>query len=186
VVKGGDLSAHPRTGRTRLRARRDRPATFRVRPYRLSEERRPQQETFADLLARASHLLAESLSTELKAHRLSAIEGRVLTALGARDGVPLVDLAQRLLVKQPTLTKVIDRLERGQLVHRRMPPEDRRFSLIDLTLRGRQLALRLLASTRDRDSQVAQILGRARLQKCRGMLAAMVDRLKQPSWHRSG
>jgi hypothetical protein len=43
----------------------------------------------------------------------------VLAALAERDGVPLMNLGQKVLLKQPTLTKVIDRMERALLVQRR-------------------------------------------------------------------
>lgn len=142
-----------------------------------------RRETLADLLGRAHHLLEESLCAHLKAHGLSAIEGRVLTVLAERDRVPLGDLAQRLHAKQPTLSKVIDRLERALLVHRRTIPEDRRFALVELTSRGRQLAVPLLANTRDWEMWVAGVLGKAKLQRCYAMLAAVVDRLEEPRWH---
>ena len=144
-----------------------------------------RQENLTELLARANHLLAEGLSAQLKAHGLSATEWRVLAALAERDGVSMIDLGQRLFFKQPTLSKVVDRMEHALLVRRRTSPQDRRLSLVDLTKRGRELAAPLLLSARDRELWVARALGKTDLRKCRALLAAIVDRLKEPSWHRN-
>jgi DNA-binding MarR family transcriptional regulator len=144
---------------------------------------RSRQKNLTELLARANHLLAESFRAQLRAHGLSATEWRVLAALAERDGLSMGDLAQMVLFRQPTLSKAIDRMERALLVERRMLPEDRRQSLVDLTERGRQLAAPLLASARDREIWVARVLGQAGLQKCTVMLEAIIDGLEEPSWH---
>jgi DNA-binding MarR family transcriptional regulator len=146
---------------------------------------RSRQENLTELLARANHLLAEGFSIHLKAHGLSATEWRVLAALAERDGMPMMNLGQKVLLKQPTLTKVIDRMERALLVRRRLSAEDRRLALVDLCERGRQLAAPLLVSARDRELWVAGTLAKTDLRKCRALLAAIVDRLEEPSWHRN-
>jgi DNA-binding MarR family transcriptional regulator len=73
---------------------------------------RSRQENLTELLARANHLLAEDFSAQLKAHGLSATEWRVLAELAERGGMPMMNLGQKVLLKKPTLTKVIDRMER--------------------------------------------------------------------------
>jgi DNA-binding MarR family transcriptional regulator len=146
---------------------------------------RSRQKNLTELLARANHLLAESFRAQLKTHGLSATEWRVLAALAERDGMPMRDLAQTVFFRQPTLSKAIDRMEHALLVERRMPPEDRRQSLIYLTERGRQLTAPLLARARDREIWVARVLGKAGLQRCAAMLESIIDGLEEPSWHRN-
>jgi MarR family transcriptional regulator, organic hydroperoxide resistance regulator len=97
--------------------------------------------------------------------------------------MPIGDLAQTVLFRQPTLSKAIDRMERARLVERRMSAGDRRQSLIYLTERGRHLTAPLLARARDREVWVAGALGKAGLQKCTVMLQAIIERLEEPSWH---
>ena len=152
-------------------------------PQRCPQKMRARQRNLTELLARANHLLAESLRAQLRAQGLSATEWRVLAALAKRDGLPMGDLAQTVLFRQPTLSKVIDRMEGALLIQRRMSTEDRRESLIDLTERGRKLAAPLLASARDREIWVARVLGKAGLEKCTVMLEAIIDGLEEPSWH---
>jgi DNA-binding MarR family transcriptional regulator len=149
----------------------------------LPQQRRAHEERFIDLLARANHVLAEGFHAQVRARGLSVTEWRVLAALAERDGVPMMDLGEQVLFKQPTLTKVIDRMERASLVQRRTPPEDRRRTLVDLTEDGRRLATPLLASARDHEAWVARALGSAGFQKCRAMLVEIVDRLGSPRWN---
>jgi DNA-binding MarR family transcriptional regulator len=144
---------------------------------------RSRQEKLTELLARANHLLAENSRVQLKAHGLSATEWRVLAALAERDGMPIGDLAQTVLFRQPTLSKAIDRMARARLVERRMSEGDRRQSLVYLTERSRHLTAPLLARARDREVWVAGALGKAGLQKCMAMLQAIIQRLEEPSWN---
>jgi DNA-binding MarR family transcriptional regulator len=149
----------------------------------LPQPRRASEERFIDLLARANHVLAEGFHAQVRARGLSVTQWRVLAALAERDGVPMMDLAEQVLFKQPTLTKVIDRMERASLVQRRTPPEDRRRTLVDLTEKGRRLATPLLASARDHEAWVARTLGSAGFQKFRAMVVEIVDRLGSPRWY---
>src|SRR5690242_6824392 len=80
------------------------------------DEVRMGQESLAALIARAHHALTERFHEEVRGHGISETEWRVLAALSEHDGVPMTELAEIVLFKQPTLTKAIDRTERAQLV----------------------------------------------------------------------
>jgi len=54
-------------------------------------------------------------------------------------GLRLTDLSERLLIRPPSVTGVVDRLERGGLVARDNSPTDLRTKRVSLTPRGRQL-----------------------------------------------
>ncbi len=90
--------------------------------------------------------------TERLARRLRAIQRRtvdavgltppqyvVLDALWERDGRPLKDLAAIAHCTRPTVTGLVDALERKRLVTRRPNPDDRRSLLVTLTEEGRAL-----------------------------------------------
>jgi DNA-binding MarR family transcriptional regulator len=57
----------------------------------------------------------------------------------------LTDLSERLLIRPPSVTGVVDRLERAGLVARGDSPTDLRAKQVALTPRGRQLVERVLA-----------------------------------------
>ncbi len=63
----------------------------------------------------------------------------VLIELWRDDGLRGVELAERLGVEPPTVTKMLRRLERCGVVSRRQDPEDARSFLVYLTEEGRSL-----------------------------------------------
>jgi DNA-binding MarR family transcriptional regulator len=65
-----------------------------------------------------------------------------------REGQPalrLTDLSARLLIRPPSVTSVVDRLERAKLVTRGDSATDLRTKQVVLTPRGRELVERVLA-----------------------------------------
>jgi DNA-binding MarR family transcriptional regulator len=75
------------------------------------------------------------------------------------DGQPalrLTDLSERLLIRPPSVTTVVDRLERARLVTRGELATDLRAKQVALTPRGRQLVERVLAV---HASQIAAVMG---------------------------
>ena len=55
----------------------------------------------------------------------------------ASDGLPMNELAGRILASKSGLTRVVDRMEDAGLVRRERVPYDRRVVLVHLTDRGR-------------------------------------------------
>src|SRR5438477_7416537 len=71
-------------------------------------------------------------------------------------GLRLTDLSDRLLIRPPSVTGVVDRLERAGLVERKGSPSDQRSKLVALTATGRQLVRRALAV---HERQIETVLG---------------------------
>jgi DNA-binding MarR family transcriptional regulator len=63
----------------------------------------------------------------------------VMLVLWERDGVPVKDIGERLLLDSGTLTPLLKRLEAAELVKRTRSTEDERQVLIALTPRGQAL-----------------------------------------------
>ena len=100
------------------------------------------------LLARASHSVSSSFHASLKGWDLSVPEWRVLACLAEADGLAVGQLAEMVMMKQPSMTKVLDRMEADGLVRRRGAREDRRRVLIHLTPKGRARVKPVLAAAR--------------------------------------
>ena len=82
-------------------------------------------------------------------HGISLSQWAVLRILNnaqeqGEGGMRLTDLSDRLLVKPPSVTGAIDRLQRMGLVRRQMSDADHRSKRVSLTPQGRQLVERLL------------------------------------------
>jgi DNA-binding MarR family transcriptional regulator len=91
----------------------------------------------AYLLARASFIVSSEFHATLKNWELSVPEWRVLACLMDVEGLSVGELAAMALMKQPGLTKVLDRMERDALVSRAGTSDDRRRVTIHLTAKGR-------------------------------------------------
>ena len=91
----------------------------------------------AYLLARASLIVSNEFHAALKTWDMSVPEWRVLACLTDVEGLSVGELAAMALMKQPRLTKVLDRMERDGLLKRRSAAKDRRRVTLHLTARGR-------------------------------------------------
>jgi DNA-binding MarR family transcriptional regulator len=91
----------------------------------------------AYLLARASFTVSSEFHAALKNWDLSVPEWRVLACLMDVEGLSVGELAAMALMKQPRLTKVLDRMERDGLLKRKGTTDDRRRVTLHLTAKGR-------------------------------------------------
>jgi DNA-binding MarR family transcriptional regulator len=91
-------------------------------------------------LVRTGDLVVSRVAEVLRPFGLSPAGGLVLSMLADTER-PLTagEIRDRLLVKGPTVTGVIDSLARAGLVRRMKHPDDRRRQLVGLTDKGRRL-----------------------------------------------
>lgn len=116
-----------------------------------------------------SDTLGWELALLLKAHRglAAARLARIglhpgqdvfLSALWAQDGLTHSQLAARLRIEQPTVSKMLERLERVGLVRRERDPQDGRVSRVFLTPEGRAVRSEVLACWADLDARMTRRL----------------------------
>jgi len=110
----------------------------------------------AYLLARASFIVSGEFHAKLKSWKLSVPEWRVLACLMDVEGLSVGELAAMALMKQPRLTKVLDRMEDEGLVERRGTAEDRRRTPIHLTPKGRALVKPVLRAAKTHEAELLQ------------------------------
>ena len=93
----------------------------------------------AYLLAQASQRISAEFHQQVKAAGLSVTEWRVLASLEGSAGETIGDLAVLAITKQPTLSKVVQRMETEGLVTRTEVRADRRQTRVVITTKGRHL-----------------------------------------------
>lgn len=91
------------------------------------------------LLARTARSMKRALETRLSEHNITATQYVVLALLGEEDGISLSKLGHRLYFDNPTITGIVDRMERDGLVERRRIADDRRVINIFVTPKGQEL-----------------------------------------------
>jgi DNA-binding MarR family transcriptional regulator len=92
-------------------------------------------------LARAASVMERELAELFRAHGLSEPQYNVLRILrGAGDeGRTCGEIAERMITRDPDVTRLLDRLERAGLARRERSAEDRRVVVTRITAEGRRL-----------------------------------------------
>jgi MarR family transcriptional regulator, organic hydroperoxide resistance regulator len=97
------------------------------------------QDTLGYKLAQLCKAHRNHVDLALRELDLHVGQEMILLQLWREDGVPQSHLVDRLCVEPPTVTKMLQRMEREELVERRPDPDDARVSRVYLTARGRSL-----------------------------------------------
>jgi DNA-binding MarR family transcriptional regulator len=87
-------------------------------------------------LYRVTNKLNARLLTRLRAMRINPSQWRVLSVLKAYGAMSINDIVAATIIAQPTVSRVVVRLERAGKVSRRAAPHDSRVMQISLTPEG--------------------------------------------------
>ncbi len=123
----------------------------------------------ADLVRRAVGTIVEPYGITPQQYNVL----RILRGAGA-DGLPTLDIADRMIEETPGITRLIDRLESKHLVSRERCKEDRRRVWCRITREGRALLRKLDAPIRDADRWALASLNSRQLTQ----LIALLDRAR--------
>jgi DNA-binding MarR family transcriptional regulator len=123
----------------------------------------PEEAAFLDLL-RTTDMLSRGLISVLKAEDLSATQYNVLRILrGAPEGLPCGEIANRMITRDPDVTRLLDRLEKRSLISRCRETKDRRTVMVRITPAGLKLLARLDTPVQDGHRRQLGHLGREQL-----------------------
>ena len=128
------------------------------------------------LLARASALVSGQFHERLRPHGLDVGEWRVLATLSDGDGLLVGELATSVLFQQPTLTKILDRMERDGLVARRREDRDRRKVRVFVTSAGRRKVRGVLVAAKAHESEVLGEYTEDETESLKAVLRTLIDR----------
>lgn len=127
---------------------------------------------FLDLL-RTTDLLARALAPVLKTEELSPTQYNVLRILrGAPEGLPCGEIGNRMITRDPDITRLLDRLEKRGLISRCRENKDRRMVTARITPAGLELLARLDEPVRSAHRKQLGHLGPDRLQALSQLLSA--------------
>ena len=123
----------------------------------------PEETTFLEL-ARTTDLLSRGPGLVLKSEDLSPNKYNVLRILrGTPEGLPCGEIADRMITRDPDVTRLLDRLEKRALISRCRETEDRRMVMARITPDGLKLLARLDGPVVDAHRQQLKHLGKDRL-----------------------
>ena len=132
-------------------------------------------EYLAALLAQASHLISSEFHAVVRAHGFSVSEWRVLASLAGGRAISIGELARVAVLKQPTVTRLLDRIEAKQQVERIEHEGDRRVTLVRITPAGSKTVARLIALARAHERRVLEPFGLPRAEALKATLRRIID-----------
>jgi DNA-binding MarR family transcriptional regulator len=91
------------------------------------------------LIEQVSKKLKQFQRRTMREAGLTPAQYFILSRLWEKDRIPFKDLAAASLTSRPTITGIVDTLEKKGLVTREPNPDDRRSLLVSLTEKGKAL-----------------------------------------------
>ncbi|MGE0313488.1 MAG: MarR family winged helix-turn-helix transcriptional regulator [Lautropia sp.] len=130
------------------------------------------------LLAIASELVSAEFHAIVRRHGFTVLEWRVLATLARDDTLSVGELARIVMAKQPTVTRLLDRMQaRGHLL-RIAHGTDRRVTLVRATALGRRTVAGLIGLAREHERRVLAPLGLEESDALKRSLRTMIDRAR--------
>ena len=141
---------------------------------------RPALHRFVDdylpaLLAQASHLISSEFHKVARAHGFSVSEWRVMATLAGGEAVSIGRLAQVAVMKQPTVTRMLDRMTTKGHVERLPHDSDRRITLVRITDAGERTVTHLMELAREHERRVLEPFGLKRAETLKTTLRRMIE-----------
>lgn len=133
----------------------------------------PEETAFLDLL-RTCDLLSRGPAQFLKSEDLSPTQYNVLRILrGAPPtGLPCGEIGSRMITRDPDITRLLDRLEKRELISRCRETKDRRMVVARITPQGLKVLARLDEPVQEMHRKQLGHLGAERLKELRDLLLA--------------
>ena len=131
-----------------------------------------EEAAFLDLV-RTADILSRPVAQLQRTEDLSSTQYNILRILrGAPDGLTCGEIANRMITRDPDITRLLDRLEKRGLVSRCRETKDRRMVLTRVTPEGLKLLARMDDPVQGAHRKLLGHLGKERLRTLSGLLAA--------------
>lgn len=128
------------------------------------------------LLARAAHQVAGRFHDSLRRHDLTMLTWRVLAALSDGRNWTVTQLCAVSLAKQPTVSKLLDRLEQQRLIIRSEDSGDGRRVLVRITAAGRRKVAPAMLEATDYNQSILAEHPAADLERLKRLLRELIAR----------
>src|SRR5579863_9481287 len=132
----------------------------------------PEETLFLELM-RTADMLARAPAEVIKTGDLSANQYNVLRILrGSPDGLPCGEIASRMITRDPDITRLLDRLEKRNLISRCRENKDRRMVMARIMPEGLKLLARLDEPVEEAHRRQLGHLGREKIRTLAELLHA--------------
>lgn len=133
-------------------------------------------------LLRAREAVMKNFTPHLRQHDISTQQWRVLRALfDAIDSdnpeVEMTALSEQCFLLLPSLSRIIQNLEKRKLVERRISDKDQRRSMISLSKSGIKLVDLMAPQSEARYAHITEVFGYGKLELLYELLEELTDKL---------
>jgi DNA-binding MarR family transcriptional regulator len=128
------------------------------------------------LLGQANHALYKDFDVHVRAAGLTSIEWRVLATLHDSEPLTISQLAQEVLSKQPTVTKLVQRMSEQGWVLLKADPVDQRRTMVTATIAGKRLVRPLVEKAREHEAAMLRTLVPSEKAALKKLLAKLARR----------
>ncbi|WP_354443620.1 MarR family winged helix-turn-helix transcriptional regulator [Ottowia thiooxydans] len=145
----------------------------------------PNDQPFVDaylpaLLAQASQLISTEFHAIVRKNGLSVLEWRVLATLADSGPITIGQLAQKSVSKQPTVTRLLDRMEQQGFIERLPAAKDRRLTLVRMTRAGEKMIAGLIQKAHAHEASVLEPFGAKRSKELKKVLLELIALHRPP------
>ncbi|OWU70581.1 MarR family winged helix-turn-helix transcriptional regulator [Marinibacterium profundimaris] len=128
------------------------------------------------LIASANRRIETELEERLRPGGVPIEQFRILEVLSENEPCAMGEIARRSLIDPATLTKIIDRMVRDNLVYRAPDPDDRRKVLILTAAEGKALYKRLSGVSSAQEKRLAEVLAGEKAAELKTLLRELLER----------
>ena len=145
-----------------------------------NEELRGFDRSLPMALLRAREAVMKKFLPSLREHSMSSQQWRVIRALNEEDGLDITELADRCFLLMPSLSRIIQNLEKRDLVSRTQSKSDNRRSVISLTSDGKQLFEDVAPKSVERYNHITNKFGYGKLELLYELLDELIEKIDDP------
>jgi len=121
----------------------------------------------------------KKFSPALKEHGLSPQQWRVIRVLFEADALDATEIAERCALLMPSLSRILQNLQKRGLVKRKTASDDQRRSLVSITPAGRTLFRTLSPINEARYAYITEQFGYGKLELLYELLDELVAKIDQ-------
>lgn len=131
------------------------------------------------LINRITHRYNNNVRAELKAMGLTTLKVRIIVSLHIYDGLSVNELCIHAIAEQPTMSRVLDRLEKDGLVSRFVAENDSRSRLVKLSDAGKSLFGDIMPVMREANKDLLGCLEPGEREELLDLLTKILKHIRQ-------
>jgi homoprotocatechuate degradation regulator HpaR len=128
-------------------------------------------------LLKAREAVMKKFSPALKEHGLSPQQWRVIRVLVEEQTLDVTEISERCALLMPSLSRILQNLQRRGLIDRVTARDDQRRSLVSITAKGRKLFRTLSPINEARYAYITERFGYGKLELLYELLDELVQKI---------